>query len=251
MTHTALIERIHRERIIGMHKLADWWFDTLLGPNHDNGDRSFTGFAAGMLAGQLADRYPIREPEATRLKFRDALIAACQPPTPVERKRYDGTTYECSSWSTHISTDYGPDSDLAEAMEACGIHKSRAPWKTHSSIRGAGLLIEVSAGYQAPHRTIYVAPVLDELVRLGPAAVESLFPRECDDGSLVNSGNMGIGYVVSAAATTYASHAVASSWSNPAASYPDAEYAADAIKRLRDLAEAATVSPSRPSTTQG
>lgn len=157
---SSLIERVNAERIAGMHVLADWWFAKFKRPRHDNGDTTGNSFMAGMMAGMVADKYPVDESDANRDKFRDALVAATQP-------------IDADYWhDQHVGTDYHPDRALSTAMEACGVHGSRAPWKTDTHTYGSGLIVQVRDGYRAPTVTVYIAPIMETLIALDDAAID-------------------------------------------------------------------------------
>lgn len=230
MTKTALIAQIQSERIVGMHVLADWWFDRFQNPRHDNGDRSRTGEVTSLLAGMVAAQHPTDASDEARAKFRAAVIAAMQPEQPVTRQRADGKTCSDVYWHDTLSVDYGPSGALREAMEACGIDTSRAPWKTHSCVYGGGLVVELSDGYRAKHQMLYVAPVLDLLVQLTAEELKALTPAEYKpESNGYEQDNLDLNYAVTTVAVHYAS--------TVARDRIDVPYVLEGIQRARALAQ--------------
>lgn len=149
-----ILQRINIQRIEGLTIAADWWFDVFKRPKMDNGDRSSNGAMARMLGTTLANASPKDE---AREAFREAFRAAL-----AERQ-----------WGSGIGVDYGPDTHLSKAMDACGIAKNQAPWKTRMEPHN-GLFVSVAYGYGSPYVPLYVAPVLADLVLLSPEDLEVL-----------------------------------------------------------------------------
>lgn len=217
-----LLATIHRERLVGMHILADWWYDRMLRPRHDTGDKSIHGAIGGMLAGMVANEHHVTDTPELRQKFRDALVTACQPTTLDERGRI--------WWEDSVSTDYGPGHALGLAMDVCGIHSSRAPLKTGTHIYGAGLVILIGDGYGARYVPKYVAPVLDQMLQMSDEQIDALIP---DEGERYRVGLTGAIYT---AATGYANHAAGSDKWNAVLPRRDLEYAQLSLAKFRALA---------------
>lgn len=110
---------------------CDWWANSFVDPVHDNGGDPFAGIVAGMLARQST----ITDEQVATFKAALASNIVAQNFT--------------NPWHASLSSDYGPDNIVGNAMEVAGINSSRCPWKTRMTFEEDGT-VSVSCGYHAP-----------------------------------------------------------------------------------------------------
>lgn len=117
----------------------DWWAEAIQHPKMDNGEDSLAELMAMLGGSSLAKNFSENEIKAFRSTLAAKIISE------VER-------HGC----IRLSVDYGPDRILSEAGEAAGITSEFAyPCKTSMNVSKDE--VTVSAGYAAPHETIWKA----------------------------------------------------------------------------------------------
>ena len=122
---------------------VNWWADAIKRPKFDNGDNSDAGGMAMMLA-TLAHKAPSAEQIET---FKKALADEMASNERIEK--------------FGLNSDYGPDGNLAEAMQQAGINPdiSSVPWKTNMHFSDGE--VTVSCGYGADYVKLYPVAVGD------------------------------------------------------------------------------------------
>ena len=119
--------------------MANWWGDHVrTTTHHDNGDDSFAGFFAGM----MADRLNSVVTDEHREKFVEILTEKL-----IEVLEERGRVPSCS-----LSCDYGPSKFLSDIAKEAGISPENFPWKTtmEADDYDGYMKVKVSAGYAAP-----------------------------------------------------------------------------------------------------
>ena len=117
------------------------WKEFITYPKFDNGDNSETGIMTFLLQSSIQANSGKPTPEqleAFGKRLKELLT------TPNDRGFY----------KTHVSTDYGPDATLADAMEFASI-TSEAPWKTSTYINVNSNSLSIASGYGAESQHHY------------------------------------------------------------------------------------------------
>lgn len=120
-----------------IEKMVNWWGDAISQPKFDNGDDSYVGGMASVLANMLAsNNVPTAEQVTT---FKDTLRKYL-----VEIDfMYDYT----------LRVDYNPCEVLAKAGDAADIADTRFPWKTTMRVDDKGK-VSVYYGYGAKEQVL-------------------------------------------------------------------------------------------------
>ena len=123
------------EKIID--RAVEIWKRALLDTKYDNGDDSFQGGFASVLASML----PNNANEENLNKFGEYLKESLM--NPIDNKDW---------YYTSIGVDYGPDQILAESAEKAGL-KVQFPWKTNMHLYETH--VSFSHGYNGEHINHY------------------------------------------------------------------------------------------------
>ena len=111
-------------------KAANWWADQISNPRFDNSPDNIAAIFASILASSSV--FKVNDDQRSKFieKFKEIFIN--------KFNRF-------SRFS--IDVDYGPEKDLADAMEYAEIPLSNAPWKTCMTVDSKDYSIEVKMGY--------------------------------------------------------------------------------------------------------
>lgn len=127
---------------------AKWWAEQIGAPSFRNTNQSdspsdqLTGFFAGVMAADIAEKHPVTDEQETNFV---RLLAA-----KIEDRLRSNEKY-----GVYLSVDYGPCAELAEVAELAGVSKSRFPWKTTMDVQHDHVV--ASLGYGAPLCLIWAA----------------------------------------------------------------------------------------------
>ena len=130
-------ENILTEKEALAEKAANWWADQISNPRFDNNPDSMAAVFASILASSSASKVNDDQRSKFIEKFKEIFID--------KFNRF-------SRFS--IDVDYGPEKDLADAMEYAEIPLSNAPWKTCMIVDSRNNTIEVKMGYGDSFSTI-------------------------------------------------------------------------------------------------
>lgn len=120
---------------------AEWWADAIEQPKFDNGDKTFPGIFASLLANDL------KKPVSPEQKS----LFTAELTDQIERFFEENPTLN----QTTLSCDYGPCLRLSEISDAVDISRNNFPWKTTMWI--ARDSVSVGAGYRAPIEYLYAS----------------------------------------------------------------------------------------------
>ena len=113
---------------------VNWWANVMKNPKFDNGDDSQQGGMAGMLATMGKQEVSVDQTEKFKVELRKVLEGG-----------------EVGPWG--LSVDYHADQNLAKAMDAAGVPRGNAPWKTSMTFRDGA--VKVRYGYGAEQQQLY------------------------------------------------------------------------------------------------
>lgn len=119
---------------------AEWWWNVIQKPKHDNGDKSFNGVLTMTMADMLVKEITIITYEDFKNCFRKKYLEW--------QEKYSWAKEEID-----LVCDYGPCGFLYEVAEELKINKFNFPFKTSMWVKNNSVV--VSYGYRAKLTVLY------------------------------------------------------------------------------------------------